>query len=332
MSSTSYAEIPAATMQAAFPAPPEATLGTPTLFVLNDLLQYMCKCVQMHKSTISKKMNLLYVTVNPDLYKHYACNEAYPVDCYPFPANVPDMPDYAGTIDLNDHATRKCTHGMALKKRNDIINMNVALINAFLDLIPVAFKQAYEQKRMEDPNAISRKMFDWFVFKYGRTLAEDRKANRTVVASEWHPSMGFELLAAPLFCRANLAKYPINDDDIVDIDIRVLHRTGLFSEEYKTWILRSKDAMKTNNFTAFRAFWADAVNIVSFTLPRPAPTATAWRPPKTTAPPSRMLYPTLGQRTRPHKRASALAARPSTPCRGRFRCSARHLDPIPPPT
>jgi hypothetical protein len=182
-------------MQAAFPAPPEATLGTPTLFVLNDLLQYMCKCAQTHKSTISKKMNVLYVAVNPNLYKHYAGNKAYLVDCYPFPADVPDVPNYASSIDSNIRAARKCTHGMALKKRNNIINMTAALIDAFLDLIPIAFKQAYEQKRMEDPNAIFHEMFDWFVFKYGRTSAEDREANRTVMASEWHPSMGLSCLS-----------------------------------------------------------------------------------------------------------------------------------------
>jgi hypothetical protein len=269
MSSTSYAETSAATMQAAFSAPPKATLGTPTQFVLNNLLQYMRKCAQTHKSTISKKMSLLYyVAVNPDLYKHHAGNEAYPVDCYLFPADVPDVPNYAGSINSNDRAARKCTYGMALKKHNNVVNMNAALIDVFLDLIPIAFKQAYEQKRMEDPNAIFREMFDWFVFKYGRTSAEDRKANRTMMALEWHPSMGFELLAACLFHRAtfaNLAKYPINDDDIVDIGIRVLYRTGLFAEEYKTWILRGNNATKANDFTAFRTFLADAVNIASFT-------------------------------------------------------------------
>jgi hypothetical protein len=222
----------------------------------------------MHKSTISKKINLLYVAVNPNLYKYYAGNEAYPVDCYPFPANVPNMPNYVGSINSNDRAARKCTHGVVLKKRNNVVNMDIALINAFLDLIPITFKQAYKQKRMEDPNAVFRKIFDWFVFKYSRTLAEDRKANRTVMALEWHPSMGFELLAVRLFpgaTFANLAKYPINDKDIVDIGIHVLHRTGLSSEEYKTWILRGNNATKTNNLTAFRTFWADAVNIASFT-------------------------------------------------------------------
>ncbi len=95
-------------------------------------------------------------------------------------------------------------------------------------------------------------------------MAEDHEANRTVMASEWHPSMGFELLAARLFCGAtfaNLAKYPINDDNILNIGIHVLHQTGLFSEEYKTWILCGNDAMKMNNFTAFRDFWAGVVNI-----------------------------------------------------------------------
>jgi hypothetical protein len=154
MSSTSYAETSAATMQAAFPAPPEATLGTPTHFVLNNLLQYMCKCNQTRKSTISKKMNLLYVAVNHDLYKHYAGNEAYPVDCYPFPADVPDVPNYAGSIDSNNCTARKYTHRMALKKHNEVVSMNAVLIDAFLDWIPIAFKQAYEQKRMEDPKAI----------------------------------------------------------------------------------------------------------------------------------------------------------------------------------
>ncbi len=166
------------------------------------------------------------VAVNPNLYKHYAGNEAYPVDCYPFPANVPNVPNYAGSINLNNRAARKCTHGMVLKKCNNIFNMNAALINTFLDLIPVAFKQAYKQKRMEDPNTIFREMFDWFIFKYSCTSAEDCKANRTVMASEWHPSMGFELLAVCLFrgaTFANLLKYPINNDDIVNIGIRPLH-------------------------------------------------------------------------------------------------------------
>ncbi len=164
-------------------------------------------------------------------------------------------------------------HAMAQKRRNDVINMNTALINAFLDLIPVAFKQSYEQIRMENPNLVFREMFAWFVTKYGHTSAEDRAANCNAMALDWHPSQGFELLVARLFCGAtfaNLAKYPIPDDNIVDIGIRVLHRTGLFAEEYKAWITRGDNVNNLMSFATFGTFWETAVNIAAFTASTPA--------------------------------------------------------------
>ena len=121
---------------------------------------------------------------------------------------------------------------------------------------------------MENPNSVFRKMFAWFVTKYGCTSAEDRAANRNAMALEWHPSQGFELLVARLFrgaTFANLAKYPIPDDDIVDIGIRVLHCTGLFAKEYKAWITRGNNAKNLMNFAVFHAFWETAVNIAAFT-------------------------------------------------------------------
>jgi hypothetical protein len=255
-------------MPLAFPKPHDLSLGTPTLFVLNNLLQYMCKCAQTHKSPISKKINLLYDAIDPTLYAHYASDEAYPIKDYPFPTEVADVPDYTGTVDLNDRTAIKTTHSMAHKRRNNVINMNTALINAFLNLIPVFFKQSYKQICMENPNFVFCKMFAWFITEYGCMSAEDRATNRSLMALEWHPSQGFELLIARLFCGAtfaNLAKYPIPNADIVDIGIRVLHRTGLFAKEYKAWITRGNDATNTMNSVAFRSFWETAVNIAAFT-------------------------------------------------------------------
>ena len=85
---------------------------------------------------------------------------------------------------------------------------------------------------------------------------------------EWHLLQGFELLVARLFCGAtfaNLAKYPIPNADIVNIGIRVLHRTGLFAKEYKAWITRGDNATNTMDFAAFCTFWDSAVNIAAFT-------------------------------------------------------------------
>jgi hypothetical protein len=146
--SSSYTKTLAGTTCLAFPTPPVPSLGTPNLFVLNNLLQYMCKCAQTHKSSISKKMNLLYIAIDPTLYRHYYSSEAYPHNDYPFPnkngTNVPNFSGFANTI---EHAL-KVTHGMAFKKQNDIINMNSAFIDAFLNLVPLTFKQSH--KRSED--------------------------------------------------------------------------------------------------------------------------------------------------------------------------------------
>ncbi len=78
MSAHAYTETSSATMCTGFPTPPEPTLGAPTLFIMNNVLQYICKCAQTHKSTISKKMNLLYLAVDPSLYTYYSAGKVYP--------------------------------------------------------------------------------------------------------------------------------------------------------------------------------------------------------------------------------------------------------------
>ncbi len=93
---------------------------------------------------------------------------------------------------------------------------------------------------MMDPNAAFRQCFDWLVTKYGRASTKDRETNRTVMATNGHPSMGFEVLTSCLFhgvTFVSLSGHPITDKDTVDIGIRVLNCTGLFAEQYKTRIL-----------------------------------------------------------------------------------------------
>jgi hypothetical protein len=267
-SSSSYAESPAATMRLAFPTPPKSSFGPPNLFVLNNLLQNLCKCAQTHKFPISKKMNLLYVAIDLTLYGYYSGGKAYPDADNPFPPEVEDVPNYSGCTNTNNCTNVKVTHGMALKQCNDVINMNSALIDTFLDLIPVAFKQSYKQIWMENPNSVFCEMFAWLVVKYGRTSVDDRKTNCTTMALEWNPSQGFELLVTCLFqgaTFANLAIHPIPDDDIVDIGICIIHQTGLFAEEYKAGITRGDNPTNDMDFAVFRSFWETAIYIVSFT-------------------------------------------------------------------
>jgi hypothetical protein len=153
-------------MRLSFPTPPEPCLGTPNLFVLNNLLPFLCKCAQMHKSPISIKMNLLYVAIDPTLYEHYSGGKAYPNADYPFPPKVVNLPNYSGCTDTKDCANIKVIHSMALKQCNNVINMNSDLIDLFLNLLLVAFKQSYEQILMKNPNFLFCKIFTWFIVKY----------------------------------------------------------------------------------------------------------------------------------------------------------------------
>ncbi len=138
MSPHAYTETSSATMCTGFPTPPKPTLGAPNLFILNDLRQYICKCTQMHRSTISKKINLLYVAVNPSLYTHYSAGKAYPQDMYPLPDNIDEVPNFTACTNDNKHAAAKKLHAVLLKMHNNIVNMNATLINTLLSLIPMA--------------------------------------------------------------------------------------------------------------------------------------------------------------------------------------------------
>jgi hypothetical protein len=173
-------------------------------------------------------MNLLYVVVDPNLYLHYSAGEAYPVGSYPFPADVDEVPDFSACTTDKDRAGAKIMHAILLKMRNDVINMNAALIDTLLGLIPSAFKILYEQERMMNPNAVFRQCFNWLVAKYGRTSAKDHETNWPAMAADWHPSMGFEVLTSRLFhgiTFASLSGHPITDKDTVNIGVCVLNRT-----------------------------------------------------------------------------------------------------------
>jgi uncharacterized membrane protein YgcG len=213
-------------------------------------------------------MNLLYVAVDPALYTHYLAGKVYPADQYPFLNDINEVPNFTTCNNDNDHAAAKITHAIALKMQNNVVNMNTALINTLLRLIPMAFKILYEQEQMMDPNPVFRQCFDWFIVKYRCTLAEDHKTDHMAMAADWHPSMGFEVLTLRLFhgvTFTSLSGHPITDNDTVNIGVRILNRTGLFAKEYKTWILSGNNSSKTNNFAAFKSFWESSVQIAAFT-------------------------------------------------------------------
>jgi hypothetical protein len=82
----------------------------------------------------------------------------------------------------NKHTAAKIMHTILLKTRNNGVNMNTALIDTLLSLIPMAFKLPYKQECMMNPNIAFLQCFDWFIIKYGHTSAELYKSNWMAIA------------------------------------------------------------------------------------------------------------------------------------------------------
>ncbi len=92
-------------------------------------------------------------------------------------------------------------------------------------------------------------------------MVEDHETNWMAMATNWHPSMGVEVPTLHHFhgiTFTSLSGHPITDKDTVGIGVCVLNCTGLFPEEYKTWILHGNNASKTNDFVSFKTFWENA--------------------------------------------------------------------------
>jgi hypothetical protein len=87
------------------------------------------------------------------------------------------------------------------------------------------------------------------------------------MAADWHPSEGFDALTIRLFkggAYSNACDYPIPIRDIIDIGIRYIKRSGLYNEEYKQWIERSKaNALATPD--SFKTWWANKITLVNQT-------------------------------------------------------------------
>ncbi len=62
--------------------------------------------------------------------------------------------------------------------------MNAALTDVFPGLLLSNISVSFQQRRIQKTNIIFVELFDWFVSKYGTTMAEDRNANRQQMAAD----------------------------------------------------------------------------------------------------------------------------------------------------
>ncbi len=253
-------------MKAGFPPSPKPILGIPMLQSLIELLFYLCHCAQTQRLPASVTMNLLFCIAPRDVYA-FLTTKAYPDAFAPFPPKVPDVPNSTACVDNNDCTTVWATHTQNKKKQADIVTMNSALGNIFLDAMLSQVRASSQQRRLHKPNIVFVNHFLWFVNQYGKTTAEDCKANRQSMAADWHPPNGFDTLILCLFTGAAYASsggYKMNNINIIDIGPHIIKQCRMYDKEYKAWIAREAICpciVETVNM--FKMFWAAKITLVN---------------------------------------------------------------------
>jgi hypothetical protein len=183
----------------AFPSAPEPIQGIPNL-----QLFHLCYCAQMHRSPASEAMNLLFCACPRNVYS-FLTADPYPTNFAPFPPVIDKVPDYMGSVDDKDHSSKCTKHALNKKTRADIITMNAALTNVFLDALSSQVHALFQQRRLPELNILFVDIFEWFVGHCSKTMAKDRNANRQCMAADRHPINRFDTLALRLFTGAAYA-------------------------------------------------------------------------------------------------------------------------------
>ncbi len=183
-------------------------------------------------------MNLLFCAAPHDVYA-FLTTQAYPNAFAPFPPKVANVPNYTACVDNNDRAAVCLMHARDKKMQADIITMNTALANVFLEVMSSQVRASFQQQRLCKPNIVFVNLFLGFANQYGKTTAKDRKANQQRMAANRHPTDGFDALILHLFTGAvyaSSAGYKMNNVDIVNIGLRIIKQFRMYGKEYKAWI------------------------------------------------------------------------------------------------
>jgi hypothetical protein len=125
------------------------------------------------------------------------------------------------------------------KTQADIITMNTALANVFLEALSSQVRASFQQWRLCKPNTVFVDLFLWFVNQYGKTTAKDCKASLQHMAADWHPAKGVDALILCLFTGAAYTSsvgYRMKNLNIINIGLLIIKQCGMYSKEYEAWI------------------------------------------------------------------------------------------------
>jgi hypothetical protein len=136
--------------------------------------------------------------------------------------------------------------------------MNAALTNIFLDTLSLQVHITFQQRHLCKPNIVFANIFLWFVDHYSKMTAEDCKANRQQMATNWHPANGFDALVLHLFTDTAFAgckDYTMANRNIVNINLCIIKQCSLYAKEYKVWIAHKAVTPRiVETFNTFKLF------------------------------------------------------------------------------
>ncbi len=73
---------------------------------------------------------------------------------------IDEVPDYTGCVDDNDRTLKQAKHALDKKTRADIVTMNAALINVFLNALSSQVHASFQQRCLCKPNIVFANMYE----------------------------------------------------------------------------------------------------------------------------------------------------------------------------
>ena len=122
------------------------------------LLFHLCRCAQTQRSPASAPMNLLFCATPHNVYA-FLTMEVYPDTFAHFPPEVPDVPNYTVCVDTNSRATVHAMHARDKKMQADIVTMNTALADVFLEAMLSQVRASFQQQCLREPNIVFVDLF-----------------------------------------------------------------------------------------------------------------------------------------------------------------------------
>ena len=254
--SNSHHTISKEAMVTGFPAKIPSVEGEICVKELLRIFLHLVKCAQS-TPTAYHELNFLFLVVPEQIWCVYSSG-TYPTT----PTQPSTNPPYVNTTNGLQNQVIKDDWSVAKKYYEEDQNMNKALTERFLALIPNEYSMEYAEVLTRDPNRKFVATFVHFYSEFGQEDEVEIEANKDEMKAPWHPREGFQVLKRRVtdgMLFASFAGKPISNEDALNMVMVVITRTRMFPAAYQEW--HSRPANQKTIYDAF-TFWKEKVRIM----------------------------------------------------------------------